>query len=179
MKRAVLGLVLFSTLASTPVFAADSAVLDRVLGGVEWKADRTALKLLGPDADAQLIDVINDEATAPMRRRRAILLLEAVKSPTAETFLRERFARLRDAKDGSPALEVATLLPVMARMHLVDYDAARVFLAHPIANLRESAAVALMTIDATNARGLLRQRLQIETDSGVRAQLVRQLDTKR
>lgn len=179
MKRVFLGLLVTIVAAPNVARAEGDAptAADRVLGGVEWKANPTSVRQLGLHADTQLVDLCNDPNTTPMRRRRAIAMMEYTSTPAVQTFLRDRFAKLRDAKEGTDALELAALLPVIARLHLVDFASVSPLLAHAVANVRESAAVAMHAIDLKRARVALRTRMLTETDSGVRQRLGRLMET--
>lgn len=178
MKRVVLSLMMFAGAPNLAHAEGDAATAtERVLGGVEWKASPAAVRQLGLRADTQLIDLCNDPSTSPMRRRRAIVMMEYASTPAVQTFLRDRFAKLRDAKEGSDALELAALLPVVARLHLVDYASVSPLLQHAVANVRESAAVAMHALDVKRARIALRTRMLTETDSGVRQRLGRLMET--
>lgn len=178
MKRVVFGLMMFAGAPNLAHAEGDAATAaERVLGGVEWKATPSSVRQLGLHADTQLVDLCNDPNTTPMRRRRAIVMMEYASTPAVQTFLRDRFAKLRDAKDGSDALELAALMPVLARLHLVDFASVSPLLSHPVANVRESAAVAMHAIDGKRARVAMRTRMLTETDSGVRQRLGRLMET--
>lgn len=171
MKRLSLSLLLFGAASAY----ADASPLERALGGIEWAGGESSLRLLGSQPDIQLLEILAAPTTTPLRRRRAITLLVYTNTPPVQTFLQGRFLQLRDAIDGSEALELAVLLPVLGSLHLVAFDAITPLLVHPVANLRESVAVALFSLDAKRARPLIRTRLMTETDSGVRIRINRLL----
>lgn len=173
MKR----LALLALVAAAPLPArADASAIERALGGVEWKDGPSRLRLLGDQPDVELLTLLEDPNAAPVRRRRALAMLVYTNTPRSRAFVRQHFDKLRGATEGSPALELATLLPVAAKFGQVEFDEVLPLLTHAVANLRESAATALFTIDQRRARMAIRTHLLAEKDSGVRFRLTRLLE---
>ena len=166
-------LALAALLVGAAPALADNTPVERALGGVEWSGGPSSLRLLGNHSDQQLVDLLRDPTTTPLRRRRAIMLSQYADTPVVRAFLLERFAQLRGATEGSEALELAALLPVAARFGLVEWSAIQLLLDHPVATLRESVAVALFALDPARARVVLRIKLLHERDVGVRSRLQR------
>jgi hypothetical protein len=170
--KALLALLLASGVAAAAPTARD---LDRALGGFERGPALEDVRRLGPRADEVLIAVASDARTSPLRRVRAIAALRFVPSAAARAFL---IALVRDEGSRDRGLAVVEVAAALGALAPYEPELVLPYLAHPSADVRQSAAAALASGPSARTQ-LVQQALQaraaVERDRGVRALLDRHL----
>ncbi len=131
---------------------------------------------MGAGAGAWLAQIASDRAAASTTRARAMEALTYVRTPATRDFLENFLIRKRpssDAVDHILLRKAAMALGWQAGPRSVDAVAA--LLDHPDPEVRLDAVVALGLTRARNAEKPLRDRLAVEPDAAVRAQIENQL----
>jgi hypothetical protein len=172
--------------------------LERVLGGYEHAPTADEVRRLGAGADVALMNVAADAHWPRIRRVRAIAALRFVPSVAARDWLRS-LAEDKRASCGAAASSAAAsssssssgvedaacdaleLAAALSALQVYDGQAPLLlsFVAHASADVREAAAAALAGAGARDAEPILRARVAVERDAGVRATLTRALATLR
>lgn len=173
MRAALLAALLISSAASaTP----SRAAVELALAGIERAPTADSIKRLGAGVDLVLIEIADDPASTPFRRGRAIRALQWAPSSSARAYLHELIARKGAATGGMDVIELGAAL-----VSLVPYGAAELplalrFVAHPSADARQGAAIALGALGGAEALPALRARASVERDPGVREAIARAID---
>lgn len=173
LRIAVAGAILCGLLAGASNASADPvtrATVEGALGGYEHDVDLATVRAWGAEGATLLIEVSRDAGLVVATRARALHALRAY-----GTDLRVR-AHLR-AVAAAPTQDVfllrASLDALIAGFD--DVDEARRYLSDARADVRDGAVWSLAASANPAARVALRERLQVETDAGVRATITEAL----
>ena len=173
----VIGLIAITSLARA---AAPPAITRAEVELRLQKAPRglsaTEVADLGAGAGAWLAQIADDRAAPPTTRARAMQALTYVRTPATRDFLENFLIRKRPSSDAIDHIllrKAAMALGWQAGPRSVDAVAA--LLDHPDPDVRLDAVVALGLTRASGAEKPLRDRLAVEPDATVRAQIESQL----
>jgi hypothetical protein len=170
--RPLLAWVLFVSVAGAAPPRAD---VERILAGVERAPTRDDVERLQPGADEALIAVAADPKVSRLRRMRALYALRFAPSDAARRFAESVLALdVGRTASGADALDLAAALSALSPYG----DALPTvlpFLAHVSGDVRQTAAALIGGWAPPSAEGILRARLTVERDPGVRLHLVEAL----
>ncbi len=148
-----------------------------LISGYEPGDPREALQRLGPAAAEMLIALSQDPAVSGLRRVRAIEVLGYVPTDAGLAYLRGVVAQTRGRGDGSSIYQLAAASRALGGFGSQVSAELVPLLGHRSADVREGVAAALGRIGTPEATAALRDRAQVERDSGVRAALKGALGT--
>ncbi len=183
MRAIVVGaaLVLAWAVGGDATAAPTARELERVLGGYEHAANADDVRRLGAGADVALMNVAGDARWPRIRRVRAIAALRFVPSAAARDWLRALVSATRATCTDAAECDALELAAALSSLQVYDGQAPLLlsFVAHVSADVRQAAAASLAGARALEAEPILRARLAVERDDGVRATLAHALTALR
>jgi hypothetical protein len=173
LRSAVAGVILCGLLAGASNASADPltrAAVERALGGYEHDADLATVRAWGAEGATLLIEVSRDNGLVVATRARALHALRAYGSDL----------RVRDHLRAMAATPTQDLFLLRASLDALiegfdDVSEARRYLSDARVDVRDGAVWSLAASTNPAARVALRERLQVETDAGVRATITEAL----
>jgi hypothetical protein len=139
----------------------------RSLFVIEGEAPVSFFAALGAEGRGALLSIVRDPARAVGLRRRAVLALHHYPDAGVRAELEARAASASE----DALLSRYALRTLAAAFGVVAFDAVRAGLDDERAMVREGAALALSSLDATRARSFLAARLGVEHELFVRETL--------
>jgi len=170
MRAAALLLALTAVASAAPPRAPRTEV-ERLLAGIERAPTRAEVERLGPGAEETLIAIADDPRTSRLRRMRAIYALGFRPSEAARAYAEAVLAEKGAAGEGADTLDAAAALAALAPYGEEALPTALRYLTHASGDVRQAAAALIGAWRAPSAEGLLRARLAVERDPGVRVEL--------
>ena len=143
-------------------------VVEHLLAGYENAAQPEDFVRLGIGADRVLIAIARDPKTVPVRRVRALYALGHVPSRAGRELLSSMLRSLARHTEGLAVLELAACAEALGGSGPDAQGEIIPLLVHASDDVRMGAARGLARTRAPGAARLLRQRLSVERDAGVR-----------
>jgi len=163
--------------SATPVTTAQPQKPEQLLAAVRLLLDgyepldvERGMKQLGAPAADVLLRLLSDRATPALIRLRAIEALGYVPTPAGRTYLRNIVSEI-GVVDDERVYTLAAALRALGAFGPAELPGLALFLSHGSADVREAAAAGLAAMNSESALPALKQRLTIESDSGVKETL--------
>lgn len=177
MKKSILvGLAGLLLLASPRAFALPPReAVERLLGGYESQPTAADFRRLGDGVEHVLAAIALDPKTPPLRRNRALASLALVPSSEGRELLRAVIRDDRAAREGVALLDLRVAVRSLGAFGAEEEVDLVPLLAHPDADVRGNAALALSEAHVVAAVPSLRLRLGVEREGSVVRALSRAL----